>query len=39
MKRNLLIGTVAFGILVLAVAGWAVDGVRWAFSFRPRLAV
>ena len=37
MKRNVLIGTLAFGILFLAVAGWTVNGVRWAFTLRaPR---
>jgi hypothetical protein len=36
MKKRMLIGTLAFGILFLAVAGWAVDGVRWAFTpLRP----
>ena len=30
MKFKLFIGTVAFAMLVLAVAGWAVDGLRWA---------
>jgi len=29
MKRTLLITILAFGLLVLAVGGWAVQGVRW----------
>jgi hypothetical protein len=36
MKKRLLLGTLAFGILAFAVAGWTVDGVRWAFA--PRTA-
>jgi hypothetical protein len=35
MKKRMLIGTLAFGVLFLAVAGWTVDGVRWAFTLRP----
>jgi hypothetical protein len=34
MKFKLFIGTVAFAMLVLAVAGWAVDGLRWALPAR-----
>jgi hypothetical protein len=34
MKFKLFIGTVAFAMLVLAVAGWAADGVRWAIPAR-----
>jgi hypothetical protein len=34
MNSKLLIGTVAIAVLVLAVAGWAVDGVRWALPAR-----
>jgi hypothetical protein len=30
MKFKLFIGAVAVAMLVLAVGGWAVDGVRWA---------
>jgi hypothetical protein len=30
MKRKLFIGAVIFGILVFAVGGWTVRGVRWA---------
>jgi hypothetical protein len=33
MKRRLLITTLAFGLLVLAVAGWLVQAVR----LTPRL--
>jgi hypothetical protein len=34
MKSKLFIGTVAVALLVLAVAGWTVDGVRWALPAR-----
>jgi hypothetical protein len=34
MKKRLLIGSLVVGILVFALAGWTVDGVRWAFSAR-----
>ena len=33
MKRRLLFTTLAFGLLVLAVGGWLVQGLRWT----PRL--
>jgi hypothetical protein len=33
MKRHMLFTTLAFGLLVLAVGGWLVQGVRWT----PRL--
>ena len=33
MKRRMLLTTLAFGLLVLAVGGWLVQGVRWT----PRL--
>jgi hypothetical protein len=36
MKKRLLIGSLVVGILVFALVGWTVDGVRWAFS--PRTA-
>jgi hypothetical protein len=36
MKKQLLIGAFALGILFFAVAGWTVDGVRWALT--PRTA-
>jgi hypothetical protein len=32
MKKRMFIGTLALGILLFAVAGWTVDGVRWAFT-------
>jgi hypothetical protein len=35
MKKRLLLGALALGILAFAVAGWTVDGVRWAFTLRP----
>jgi hypothetical protein len=30
MKRTLLIAILALGLLVLALGGWAVQGLRWA---------
>ncbi len=30
MKQTLFIGAVIFGILLLALGGWTVRGVRWA---------
>jgi hypothetical protein len=35
MKKRMLIGTLALGILFLAVAGWTVEGVRRALTVRP----
>jgi hypothetical protein len=32
MKKRMIIGTLAFGVFLFAVAGWTVDGVRWAFT-------
>jgi hypothetical protein len=32
MKKRLFICTLALGILLFALAGWTVDGVRWAFA-------
>jgi len=32
MKRMFLFTLVAFGLLLLALAGWAVQGVRWTFA-------
>jgi hypothetical protein len=32
MKTRMFIGTLAFGILLFALAGWTVDGVRWALT-------
>jgi hypothetical protein len=34
MKFKLFIGAVAVAMLVLALGGWAVDGVRWAIPAR-----
>jgi hypothetical protein len=34
MRFKLFIGAVAFAMLVLAVAGWTVEGVRWAIPAR-----
>jgi hypothetical protein len=38
MKFKLFIGAIAFGMLLLAVGGWTVDGMRW-ITLRPRPAV
>jgi hypothetical protein len=38
MKLKFFIGMVAVAMLVLAVGGWALDGMRWAVP-RPRHAV
>jgi hypothetical protein len=32
MKKPMFIGTLALGVLIFALAGWTVDGVRWAFT-------
>jgi hypothetical protein len=32
MKKTLFIGAVILGILLLAVGGWTVRGVRWAVA-------
>jgi hypothetical protein len=32
MKRTLFIGAMIVGILVLALGGWTVRGVRWAVA-------
>ena len=32
MKKRMFIGTLALGVLLFAVAGWTVDGFRWAFT-------
>jgi hypothetical protein len=42
MKRTLLLALLALGLIVLAVGGWAVQGIRWALgggrNRRERLA-
>jgi hypothetical protein len=40
MKGRAYLLLFCIGLVLLAVAGWAVDGVRWALtgSRRPRLA-
>jgi hypothetical protein len=30
MKRRLLISALALAVILVAVAGWTVDGARWA---------
>ncbi len=32
MKQTLLIGAVIFGVLLLALGGWTVRGMRWAVA-------
>ena len=32
MKQTLVIGAVIFGVLLLALGGWTVRGVRWAVA-------
>jgi hypothetical protein len=32
MKKTVLIGAMILGILLLAVGGWTVRGVRWAVA-------
>jgi hypothetical protein len=32
MKRRLLFLALALAIVLVAVGGWAVEGVRWAFT-------
>jgi hypothetical protein len=32
MKKRMLIATLALGVLLFAVAGWTVDGFRWAVT-------
>ena len=41
MKQRLLLLVLGLGILVLALGGWAVQGLRWALAvpLRPRVAV
>jgi hypothetical protein len=36
MKRNLFFAGLAVAVLAFAVAGWTVQGVRWAFTARAR---
>jgi len=32
MRKTLFIGAVVLGVLLLAVGGWTVRGVRWAVA-------
>jgi hypothetical protein len=32
MKKRMFIATLAIGVVLFALAGWTVDGVRWAFT-------
>jgi hypothetical protein len=34
MKRTLLIALLALGLILLAVGGWTVRGIRWALGDR-----
>jgi hypothetical protein len=36
MKRKFFLGSFALAVLVLAVGGWTVQGVRWAFAAPSR---
>jgi hypothetical protein len=36
MKRKLFITGLAVAVLTFAVAGWTLQGLRWAFSVRAR---
>jgi hypothetical protein len=36
MNRHLLLILLAFGLLLLALAGWTVQGLRWTVSGRRR---
>jgi hypothetical protein len=37
MKRRLLFILLVTGLILLALAGWAVDGLRWAVSSDARV--
>ena len=37
MKRRLLFVLFVTGLVLLAVAGWTVRGLRWTFSGRARV--
>ena len=39
MKQRLLILLFAIAVLLLALGGWAVEGLRWVFSVPLRLRV
>ena len=34
MKRTLLIALLALGLILLAVGGWTIQGIRWALGDR-----
>jgi hypothetical protein len=36
MKRKFFFSSLAFAVLVLALGGWTVQGVRWAFAAPTR---
>jgi len=36
MKRLLFLTLIALGLLLLALAGWAVQGVRWSLTGSSR---
>lgn len=40
MRKRALLTALALAVLVLALLGWTVDGIRWVLSAprRPRLA-
>jgi hypothetical protein len=37
MTRTLLLSLVVFAVLVLAVGGWAVRGIRWTLATPGRM--
>jgi hypothetical protein len=39
MKKRLLIGFLLTGLLVIAVASWTIQGLRWAVTGGPRRAL
>jgi hypothetical protein len=36
MKRRLFFLGLGLTVLVFALGGWTVDGLRWSLGFRPR---
>jgi hypothetical protein len=38
MKKRILITVLAFCVLLLAVFGWTVQGMRWALGAKPATA-
>jgi hypothetical protein len=38
MKKRILLTVLAFCVLLLAVCGWTVQGIRWTFGVKPATA-